>query len=88
MPTAGSTPIPTYQVGDVWLGLWHTGDHQPHGLHLCGLVHSSLRRNRGDICHHREQASNHTLYAQWTANNYTVTFDANGGGTPIRPPSL
>ena len=24
-------------------------------------------------------ASNHTLYAQWTANTYTVTFDANGG---------
>jgi len=23
-----------------------------------------------------------TLYAQWTANNYTVTFNANGGGTP------
>jgi uncharacterized repeat protein (TIGR02543 family) len=23
-----------------------------------------------------------TLYAQWTANTYTVTFDANGGGTP------
>ena len=27
-------------------------------------------------------ASNHTLYAQWTANTYTVTFDANGGSTP------
>ncbi len=24
-------------------------------------------------------ASNHTLYAHWTANTYTVTFDANGG---------
>ena len=24
-------------------------------------------------------ASNHTLYAQWTANKYTVTFDPNGG---------
>ncbi len=23
-----------------------------------------------------------TLYAQWTANTYTVTFDANGGSTP------
>jgi len=27
-------------------------------------------------------ASNHTLYAQWTVNSYTVTFNANGGGTP------
>ena len=27
-------------------------------------------------------ASDHTLYAQWTANPYTVTFDANGGTTP------
>ena len=27
-------------------------------------------------------AANHTLYAQWTANTYTVTFDANGGTTP------
>ncbi len=26
--------------------------------------------------------SNHTLFAQWTANSYTVTFDANGGNTP------
>ena len=24
-----------------------------------------------------------TLYAQWTANTYTVTFDANGGETPV-----
>ena len=24
-------------------------------------------------------ASNHTLYAQWSANTYTVTFEANGG---------
>jgi uncharacterized repeat protein (TIGR02543 family) len=23
-----------------------------------------------------------TVYAQWTANTYTVTFDGNGGGTP------
>ena len=27
-------------------------------------------------------ASNHTLYAQWTPNNYTVTFNANGGTAP------
>jgi uncharacterized repeat protein (TIGR02543 family) len=27
-------------------------------------------------------AADATLYAQWTANTYTVTFDANGGGTP------
>ena len=27
-------------------------------------------------------ANNHTLYARWTANTYTVTFNANGGTTP------
>ncbi len=27
--------------------------------------------------------ANVTLYAQWTANEYTVTFDANGGSTPV-----
>jgi uncharacterized repeat protein (TIGR02543 family) len=27
-------------------------------------------------------ASDHTLYAQWTANTYTVTFDAQGGAAP------
>jgi len=27
-------------------------------------------------------AANRTLYAQWTANKYKVTFDANGGSTP------
>jgi len=27
-------------------------------------------------------ASNHTLFAQWTPNTYTVTFNANGGDTP------
>ena len=26
--------------------------------------------------------ANTTLYAQWTASTYTVTFDGNGGGTP------
>jgi len=26
--------------------------------------------------------TNHTLYAQWTANTYTVTFDRNGGPVP------
>ncbi len=26
--------------------------------------------------------ANQTLFAQWTVNTYTVTFDANGGGTP------
>ncbi len=30
-------------------------------------------------------ASNHTLYAQWTANNYTVTFDEQGGSAPSPP---
>ena len=32
-------------------------------------------------------SSNVTLYAQWTANAYTVTFDANGGTAPIPPAS-
>lgn len=27
-------------------------------------------------------AENHTLYAQWTPNTYTLTYDANGGGSP------
>ncbi len=26
--------------------------------------------------------SDHTLYAQWTGNSYTVSFDPNGGSTP------
>ena len=29
-----------------------------------------------------ELASNHSLYAQWKAQDYSVTFDANGGSTP------
>ena len=29
-----------------------------------------------------EITSNQTLYAHWTANTYTVTFDSNGGNTP------
>jgi len=29
-----------------------------------------------------ELASNHSLYAQWKAQDYTVAFDANGGMTP------
>ena len=32
----------------------------------------------------RYQAANVTLYAQWTINTYTVTYDANGG-TGTRP---
>ena len=26
--------------------------------------------------------ADHTLYAHWTANQYTVTFDSGGGDTP------
>ena len=29
------------------------------------------------------KTDNHTLYAHWTPSAYTVTFDANGGTTPI-----
>ena len=30
------------------------------------------------------KANNQTLYAHWTVNNYTVTFNANGGNTPSK----
>jgi uncharacterized repeat protein (TIGR02543 family) len=30
-------------------------------------------------------AADHTLYAQWTAETYSVTFDANGGSPPDPP---
>ncbi|MBS7286012.1 MAG: InlB B-repeat-containing protein [Kiritimatiellae bacterium] len=33
-------------------------------------------------------ASAHTLYARWTANTYTVTFNANGGETPTESKSV
>ena len=33
-------------------------------------------------------ANNHTLYAQWTANNYTVTFNANGGSVSTTSKSV
>ena len=33
-------------------------------------------------------ASDHTLYARWTAKTYTVTFDANGGETPTQSKSV
>ncbi|MBQ3288866.1 MAG: InlB B-repeat-containing protein [Kiritimatiellae bacterium] len=32
--------------------------------------------------------ANHTLYAHWTANSYTVTFNANGGTTPTPSKSV
>ena len=70
------------QVSDLWLSLRHSGHHHPHRLHLRRMVHRRFRWYPGDYSQHREHASNHTLYAQWTANTYTVTFDANGGITP------
>ncbi|MBR5659775.1 MAG: InlB B-repeat-containing protein [Lachnospiraceae bacterium] len=33
-------------------------------------------------------AKNHTLYAHWTANTYTVTFDPNGNGATVDPTSM
>lgn len=33
-------------------------------------------------------ANNHTLYAQWTANTYTVTFNANGGSVSTTSKSV
>ncbi len=35
-----------------------------------------------------DKTENTTLYAQWTANSYTVTFDANGGTTPTASKSV
>ena len=32
--------------------------------------------------------ANQTLYAQWTAVNYTVSFNANGGNTPTTSKSV
>ena len=62
--------------------LRHSGHHHPQRLHLHRLVHSRYRGNPGDSGTTVTTAANHTLYAQWTANTYTVTFDANGGSTP------
>ncbi len=45
----GSAPDPGEQGGDLWLNLWRAGDHQPHGLHLCRLVHGGFRWNPGHM---------------------------------------
>ena len=69
------------QSCDVWLGLWHPGHHQPHRLHLYGLVHcrkfGGTQVTAATIVN---TAADHTLYAQWNAlPNHTVTFNSNGG---------
>lgn len=33
-------------------------------------------------------AANHTLYAQWTAKSYTISYDANGGNCPVDTQSI
>ena len=81
MPTAASHPS-DQQGGDLWLSLQHAGHDQPHRLHLCRMVHRSFGWNPVTTATIVSTAANHTLYAQWTANTYTVTFDANGGSTP------
>ena len=78
----GNTPSPASKVVTYDFCLWHTGNHGSFGLHLQRLVHRSSGGTQVTAATIVTTASNHTLYAQWTANTYTVTFDANGGSAP------
>ncbi|MDD3304213.1 MAG: InlB B-repeat-containing protein, partial [Clostridia bacterium] len=63
--TYGTLPTPT-RTGYTFNG-WYTGTNGTG----TNITASTTVTN----------TSNHTLYAKWTINNYTATFNANGGST-------
>lgn len=52
------------------------------GYTFMGWYTDKIEGTKIDATTNVTNASNHTLYAHWTANEYTVTFNANGGTTP------
>ncbi|MBK7452260.1 MAG: InlB B-repeat-containing protein [Anaerolineales bacterium] len=50
----------------------------PHRLHLRGWYSTRVSRH-GHLHNALPASQNITLYAKWTANSYTITFNSNGG---------
>ena len=67
--TSFELPEPTYQ-GHYFAG-WYTRDYTDDGTFT-----EKLFGNAGDT---KTISEDITLYAKWTPNTYTITFDANGG---------
>ena len=78
----GTTPTPASKSVTFGSAYGTLATTSRTGYTFVGWFTASFRWYPGDHSQHREHASNHTLFAQWTANTYTVTFDANGGTTP------
>ena len=83
--TSGSVPVdPTnYTTGDTVMVLGNTGSLARTGYTFAGWNTAA----NGSGTHYVAGASftfstNPTLFAKWTANSYTVSFDGNGGVTP------
>ena len=68
--TSFELPEPTYQ-GHYFAG-WYTRDYTDDGI----LIDEKFFCNAGET---QTINADTTLYAKWTPNTYTITFDANGG---------
>jgi uncharacterized repeat protein (TIGR02543 family) len=66
--TYGSLPSPDTRTGYTFSGWW------------TGASGSGTQVTSGTAL---TAASDHTLYAKWTPNTYTVTFNPQGGETPV-----
>ncbi len=79
----GSTPIPTSKAVTYDSAYGTLATTSRTGYTFSGWFTAASGGTQVTAATVVNTAANHTLYAQWTANTYTVTFDANGGSTPV-----
>ena len=75
--TGGANPT-SYNIESAAITL---GNATKIGYTFAGWFDAATQGNKITSIPHGS-TGNKELYARWTPNNYTVTFDANGGGTP------
>ena len=79
----GSTPVPTSKVVTYGAAYGTLATTSRAGYTFSGWFTAASGGTQVTAATVVNTAADHTLYAQWTANTYTVTFDANGGSTPV-----
>ncbi len=79
----GNTPVPTSKVVTYDSAYGTLATTSRTGYTFNGWFTAASGGNQVTAATVVNTTANHTLYAQWTADTYTVTFDANGGNTPV-----
>ncbi|MBI5935697.1 MAG: InlB B-repeat-containing protein [Chloroflexi bacterium] len=82
-PNGGSAPVPTTKTVTYNAAYGALATTTRTGYAFAGWFTAASGGTEVTAATIVTATSNHTLFAHWTANSYTVTFDANGGNTPV-----